>query len=182
MKDIMLRVMRRLLAESDGRGEIHVYDFDDTLVKTDSHVHVVHDDGSRRALSPHEYAVYTPMKGDTFDYSDFEQVKDPDPILSMVNKMKQSIMTLGRDNVFVLTARGNSGPVKEYLSTLGFGGIEVYAVGTSNPEAKAGVIRDHILSRALTRVVFYDDSPKYIDSVGGLRDEFPGVEIVTIQV
>ena len=35
MDDIELRVLGRLLTEQDSRGsEIHVFDFDDTLVKT----------------------------------------------------------------------------------------------------------------------------------------------------
>ena len=41
MDDIELRVLGRLLAEQDSRGsEIHVFDFDDTLVKTKSKIYL----------------------------------------------------------------------------------------------------------------------------------------------
>lgn len=183
MKDIVLRIMKRLLAEvADSPSELHIYDFDDTLVQTDSHVYLTTPDGKRRRLTPHEYAVYAAGHGDTFDYSDFEKVINPRPIMPMVDKMKDSISKLGVNRVFVLTARGNPQPVRDYLSTLGITGIRVFAVGTSNPIAKANVIRNEIVVCEPKRVLFYDDSPKYINSVRALEGEFPGVEIITIQV
>lgn len=183
MKDVMLRIMSRLLNEvAEVPSELHIYDFDDTLVQTDSRVYLMTPDGTRHQMTPHEYATYSPAAGDVFDYSDFEKVINPRPIMSMVRKLKSSISSLGHDRVFVLTARGNSQPVKDYLSILGINGIRVFAVGTSNPEAKAAVVRDEIVSGRPTRVVFYDDSPKYINSVQGLQSEFPDVKIDTIQV
>ena len=177
----MIRVFDRLLSRSRKPRELHVYDFDDTLVTTDSHVYVQRVDGTVVALTPHEYAVYERGPDEVFDYSDFERVVDPEPNLEMVQRMKRSIERLGSENVFVLTARGNPMPVKQYLSTLGFD-VRIYAVGTSDPEAKADVIRDQIVTHGYRRVEFFDDSPKYIASVGALHDEFPAVDIITIQV
>jgi len=180
MKDVFFRVFDRLLRPRL-TDELHVYDFDDTLVKTDSYVYVEKSNGSRSTLTPHEYATHERELDDVYDYSDFEQVINPRPIVDMVNRMKESIETLGPENVFVLTARGDSLPVQDYLSILGLD-VRVYAVGTSDPEAKAKVIRDQILARGYRRVEFYDDAPKYIASVEALHVEFPDVDIVTVQV
>jgi hypothetical protein len=182
MKDIMLRVFDRLLSKTRRNDELHIYDFDDTLVKTDSRVHVKNFDGKKTSMSPHEYVSYVPVAGDVFDYTDFEVVINPSPIMPMVDKMKKSIEDLGPDNVFVLTARGNPEPVKEYLATIGLGDIRVYAVGNSDPNAKADVVRNQILSKGYRRVEFYDDAPKYIASVSALSSEFPDVNINAVQV
>ena len=116
MDDIELRVLGRLLAEQDSRGsEIHVFDFDDTLVKTKSKIYLTSRDevGNevKRSLTPREYAQYKRQHGDVFDYSDFEQVIEPEPVKPMMLNLMKSIRDSGIDNVFILTARGNSVPV-----------------------------------------------------------------------
>lgn len=181
MKGVFLRVFDRLMSKSRPADELHVYDFDDTLVQTDSYVYVEKSNGSKLALTPHDYAVHEKEVDDVYDYSDFEEVINPRPIKEMIDKMKASIVELGPENVFVLTARGNPLPVEAYLSTLGLA-VKVYAVGSGDPEAKARVIRDQIRSRGYRRVEFYDDAPKYIASVEALHAEFPDVDIVAVQV
>lgn len=181
MKDVFLRVFDRLMSRPRPVDELHVYDFDDTLVQTDSYVYVEKSNGSRLALTPHDYATHEKGGDDVYDYSDFEEVINPRPIKAMVDRMKASIVRLGPENVFVLTARGNPLPVEAYLSTLGLD-VRVYAVGSGDPEAKARVIRDQIESRGYRRVEFFDDAPKYIASVEALNAEFPDVEIIAVQV
>lgn len=158
-----------------------MYDFDDTLVQTDSYVYVEKSNGSKVALTPHDYAIHEKDLDDVYDYSDFEEVINPRPIKEMIDRMKASIARLGPENVFVLTARGNPLPVEAYLSTLGID-VRVYAVGSGDPEAKARVIRDQIESQGYRRVEFFDDAPKYIASVEALNVEFPDVEIIAVQV
>jgi len=181
MKDILYRVYDRLLSRRRPPDELHVYDFDDTLVHTDSYVYVEKSNGSRLALTPHDYASHERGLDDVYDYSEFEQVINPRPIKSMIAKMKHSIEKLGAENVFVLTARGNPIPVEDYLSTLGIN-VRVYAVGTSDPEAKARVIRDQVSSKGYRRVEFFDDAPKYVASVEALNAEFPDTAIIAVQV
>ena len=60
--------LRDLLNEDK---KLRIFDFDDTLVKTKSHIYITHRDGKKSKLSPGEYAVYTPKQGDQFDFSDF---------------------------------------------------------------------------------------------------------------
>ena len=54
--------------------QLHVFDFDDTLVKTKSFVYVTHSNGKTDKLTPGQYAVYVKKAGDKFDYKDFEKV------------------------------------------------------------------------------------------------------------
>ena len=55
---------------------LRIFDFDDTLVKTDSYVYVNNGD-SKIKLTPGQYAVYNEKDGDQFDFSDFKKVKNP---------------------------------------------------------------------------------------------------------
>ena len=53
------------------RGMLSIFDFDDTLVTSDSWVYVKRPDGTEMQLDAAEFAVYTPKKGETFDFRDF---------------------------------------------------------------------------------------------------------------
>jgi hypothetical protein len=97
-------------------------------------------------------------------------------------KLRMAIQDFGEKNVFILTARGNPGPVREFLDSQGVPNIRIFAVGTSDPQAKAKVIEDEVLSRGIKRVKFYDDASKNITAVRALRDDLPGVEIIAVKV
>lgn len=81
----------------------YITDFDDTLVHTDARVIVVSKDGKKRDISPADYASYEKQPGDTFDYSEFEQLKNPRPITKYVNLLKKVIDQKKADKVVVLT-------------------------------------------------------------------------------
>ncbi len=177
-----MRVYSRLLSLNSRVPEIHVFDFDDTLVRTNSKIHIIHKDGRTSSLRPREYAAYRRVPGDVFDYSEFEKVIDPVLIPSTFLRLKRAISDVGHENVFILTARGNPDPVAEYLSSIGVEGIRVFATGTSDPAAKAQVIKDNVTSRGVGRVYFYDDAMKNIDAVRNLRKILPSVDIITVRM
>lgn len=178
----MVVMNMELLESLVNADEIHVFDFDDTIVKTGSMIHVTSADGETFSLTPRQYAMYTPAEGDVFDFSDFEELVDPSPVNSTLLKLKIAIRDVGVRNVFILTARGNQDPVREFLNSQGIPGIRIFAVGTSNPQAKANVIEKEVLSRKIKRVYFYDDAVKNIMAVRALRQDLPGVNIVAVKV
>lgn len=169
----------------ESTAEINVFDFDDTLVHTKSHVYLTTAAGEHRALTPGEYAVYDPAPGDTFDYSEFDSVNSPSPITHMLLKLKYAIRNVGLDNVFILTARGAPEPIRMFLGEMGITGIDIVALGNSDPQSKADVIKDEILARGVKLVKFYDDSSKNIAAVKALRRDpelSTDVQIMAIKV
>ena len=48
-------ISRSLFVESK---KLRIFDFDDTLVKTNSFIYVTHKDGKTSKLSPGQYAIY----------------------------------------------------------------------------------------------------------------------------
>ena len=180
--NILENVFRRLLVESK---EINVFDFDDTLVRTESYIYMTSQDGKTVKMTPAEYAVYESEPGDQFDFSDFQRVLSPTPITGMITKLKQAIQDWGNENVFILTARGDAEPIRNFLDGLGIEGIRIDALGSSNPYAKAAVIRDEAQNLKRGTIKFFDDSPKNIRAVRKLKDDpkVPKeVEIVAVKV
>ena len=160
----------------------YITDFDDTLVHTDARVIVVDKDGKRKEISPAEYAAYEKQPGDTFDYSEFEQLKNPRPIKKYVDLLKKVIERKKVDKVVVLTARGHTKPIAKFLQSQGItSGVTIAALGDSDPMEKARYIEKHIKD-GYTRVAFVDDAPKNVRAVKSLIDKYPQAKLVVQQV
>lgn len=155
-------IARSLFVESK---KLRVFDFDDTLVKTDSFIYVTHANGKQTKMTPGEYAVYTPKKGDRFDYSDFEHVKNPVEIKGIAELLKRMVTGSGDRGVFILTARSAEKPIKQYLKDVGIRNVTVVGVGSSDPMKKADWIEAQIDKEGYDDVYFIDDSKKNVDAV-----------------
>jgi len=154
-------ISRSLFVESK---KLRIFDFDDTLVKTNSFIYVTHKDGKTSKLSPGEYAVYKERPGDTFDYKDFQQVTNPQLIKGYVELLRRMVDSGGSREVYILTARAAERPVSQFIKDLGINGVKVIALGDNNPEKKADWIEDRV-KEGYDDVFFVDDSPKNIDAV-----------------
>jgi hypothetical protein len=156
--------------------KLRVFDFDDTLVKTKSHIYITHGDGKKSKLTPGEYAVYEPKDGDNYDFSDFEQVKQPQEIKGVTKLLKTVARAEGERKVVILTARAAYKPVKDYLQDIGLEGIYVVALASNDPQDKANWIEDKIKA-GYKDVFFIDDSHKNITAVNKLKDKYPDIKM-----
>ena len=154
-------ISRAILSEDK---KLRIFDFDDTLVKTNSFIYVTHKDGKTSKLSPGEYAVYKEQPGDKFDYKDFQQVSNPQLIKGYVELLRRMVSSGGSRDVFILTARSAEKPVAQFIKDLGIRGVTVVALGDNNPEKKADWIEDKVKA-GFDDVYFVDDSPKNVDAV-----------------
>jgi FMN phosphatase YigB (HAD superfamily) len=154
-------ISRAILSEDK---KLRIFDFDDTLVKTNSFIYVTHKDGKTSKLSPGEYAVYKEQPGDKFDYRDFQQVTNPQLIKGYVELLRRMVSSGGSRDVFILTARSAEKPVAQFIKDLGIRGVTVVALGDNNPEKKADWIEDKVKA-GFDDVYFVDDSPKNVDAV-----------------
>lgn len=157
--------------------KLRVFDFDDTLVKTGSMIHVTNGTGEKFDLTPGEYAVYEPLPGDEFDYSDFSKLIDPREIV-WTGKILRNILRSGGE-VVILTARSAQAPVYQFLEDAGLPSIEVIALASSDPQKKADYIEDRIVKDGVKFVEFFDDSPKNVEAVEALNGKHPGVRIIS---
>lgn len=146
---------------------LRIFDFDGTIVETKSHVYVTHKDDKVSKLTPVEYAKYVPKKNDTFDFSEFETLKNPIELKQMTDILRKMIRSNKDNGIFILTSRGNPTPVVKYLRDIGIKNksVSVVALGSSNPRDKVMWIQDKIEKEDFKEVYFADDSEENINAV-----------------
>ncbi len=175
----MLTLINILNEESNKK--LRIFDFDDTLIISNSKIWVTHKDKSKEALSTSEYANYKKKKGDIFDYSEFKKVIRPKQIKFTTNLLKQFISDVGEKNIVILTARSYNFPIKKYLYKIGLSNVDVIALGNSNPELKKDWIENKI-KEGYNDIFFIDDSRKNIKAVNELKSKYPNIKLKTYQI
>jgi len=155
-------ISRNLFTESKN---LRIFDFDDTLVKTNSYIYVTHTNGMKSKLTPGQYAVYTEKPGDVYDFKDFEQVKEPQEI-QKITKILRGIVSKSKEVVYILTARASYQPIKKYLSDIGINSQKIYvvALASNNPKDKADWIENMIDKEGYDDIYFVDDSEKNVSA------------------
>ena len=148
-----------------------IFDFDDTLCRTDSKIHVVNAEGVRRALSPGEFASYVEAPGEQFDYSDFLSLINPRPV-KWVNRVLRAVYDChGSEHITILSARGFPGPIHEYVTMHGMSGIEVVTLGSGanvTADAKVEWVSTRIEAKNYDSVIFLDDSARNVQAASQL--------------
>jgi len=136
-----------------------VFDFDDTLFHSGARVIVQKPGKDPTYLSTHEYAIYIPEPGDEFDYSEFSTYPPrPEPIARTTRALQSAVLRHGLENVIILTARGDSGPVEKVLENFQMPPVEVIAISSSLPKDKANVLDEIIGEKGYNRLTLYEDS------------------------
>jgi len=158
-------IARSLFTESK---KLRVFDFDDTLVFTNSYIYVKSIDGREKKLTPGEYALYDEKPGDEYDFRDFYSVQEPQELKKVTKVLKRVIQKNNGDGVYILTARPQSVDkhVQRYLKDIGIKQrIPVTGLQNNNPKAKADWIENKIDNEGYDDVYFADDSIKNVDAV-----------------
>ena len=166
-------ISRSLFVESK---KLRIFDFDDTLVKTNSFIYVTHKDGRKSKLNPGQYAVYNERPGDVMDFTDFQKVTDPKLIKGYVELLKRMASSDSGRTVYILTARAAYKPVYDFIRTLGIRNIEVVALGDNNPEKKADWVEQKVKDEEYDDIFFVDDSLKNVDAVRRRLKLYPNVK------
>jgi hypothetical protein len=176
--EVVLRDVEQRFAKPVTEKKLRVFDFDDTLVKTDARVGVTTAAGQKFWLNPGEYAVYESRPGDTFDFSEFRgRLINPREIRWVGQILRKVFAKRGAQGAALLTARGDPQPIRTFLEALGLHNIEIAALESNDPQRKAQWLAQQIDRRQLTHVEFFDDSTKNVAAVQSLQSRFPHVKI-----
>ena len=155
--------------------KLRVFDFDDTLVKSNSKVFLVRN-GKRKEMTPGEFAIYKKKPGDEFDFSEFDRVIEPKQIKAMFKVFKNIYKASGSRRLTVLTARAAYRPVRKFLNDVGFSDVFVVALGDANPQKKADWIQSQ-REKGYDDILFLDDSPKNVTAVKKLKQKYPKIKM-----
>lgn len=161
--------------------KLRIFDFDDTLATTDAKIRILN---KGLALSTQDYADYHVELGDKVDFSDFEKgLINPKP----TNFLKTAFRKIvgGEADIMILTARADTGGIREFLSKwidpqrlIIVGGRK----GTTGKEA-TDLKKNAILSRLddYDDIRFYDDSEANIEAVKSLESPKIKTQLVIVK-
>jgi hypothetical protein len=160
--------------------QLKIFDFDDTLAKSETPVIIKKADGSSITLTPAQFATYKMEPDDVLDFTYFNKmISKATPIKHNVELLKTYLSNPGRYKVTILTARRLAFPVQYWLKKLT--GREVYVVGVagSDPMLKANYIEKEI-KKGYTDIFFMDDSLPNVQAIKDLNKKYPNVNIEAI--
>ena len=155
---------------------ISVFDFDDTLAKTNSKILVTMPDGKKIKIDATEFAkrdAELTAKGAKYDFSEFNKVIDgkKGPLADLALKRQGKF---GSKDIFVLTARPQiaASAIKKFLDGIGLSLPLANITGLENgsPQAKA----DWVLSKTslgYNNFYFADDAIKNVKAVKQILDQ-----------
>lgn len=145
---------------------LHVFDFDDTLIRSDTNIIVNKKDGTKLELNSTEYKHYKPESGDEFDYSEFDKYPFEAQIIENVfAELRAAVALDGPGSVVILTARQNPEPVKNFLKDNDLQGVSVIATGSDSPYAKAHYILGRLKNEGFNEAIVFEDNVKNIRTI-----------------
>ncbi len=177
LRGIIKEELENFIAEVLGAKSLFIFDFDDTIARTNSKVFLTRDDKTIEMDSP-TFAKYEYQEGDKLDFSDFIRV-DGDIIPHTLAILDDAIDK--GHKVAVVTARspGAIEGIKAFFRQNGITPPDIYA--TAGSEGKPPVLRDLLEQDDYGRVIVYEDCRKNIESLKPVADEM-GVPYTAICV
>jgi hypothetical protein len=157
--------------------KIRVFDFDDTLARSNSKVLYEMPDGTTGTLNATQFAQKAgelEEQGAKFDFSEFSKVVDGKrgPVFKAIENI---VKARGAEDVFILTARpaNAAGPIKEFMDALGVNlPIEnIVGLGDGKAEAKARWMTGKA-AEGYNDFFFVDDAYKNVKAVQDALDVF----------
>ena len=161
-----------------------VFDIDDTLVHTQTKVHVVKDGQVVDSLNSHDFTHYRLKPGEEFDFSGFRNAREffekSKPIIPMMNQLKRDIAT--GNKVVMVTARADFDDKELFLDTfrkfgIDMGKVHVYRAGNSKEgtteERKKAIIKRLLDSGNFTKAIMYDDAKPNLHTFIELKRDHP---------
>ena len=171
---------RGITQQKQSTNPLVVFDFDDTLVRSDGLIRVVHHDGAESVMTTSKFARYVQKSGDVFDYSMLAGENTIVEVLPHFSVMLDAIAMFGPRAVFVLTARHNPHGPRRMLTSLNVPRcVRVIATGSTDPQSKVSWIRTKVARDGHDHIEFFDDNRMNVSAVEDLAAEFPDVRLST---
>ena len=161
-----------------------VFDIDDTLVHTQTKVHVVKDGEIINSLNSHDFTHYKLKPGESFDFEDFRNAREffekSKPIIPMMQQLRQDITT--GNKVVMVTARADFDDKELFLDTFRKYGIDmskvhVYRAGNSKEGStenrKKAIIKRLLDQDNYSKAIMYDDAKPNLHTFIELKKDHP---------
>lgn len=173
---------KQYLNEFKKETKSYAFDVDDTLVTTDSKVHVFKGDEKVKSLSPQDFNEYKLGKGENFNFDDFSsndiivKTGKKTSFWSVAQNINDAIKN-GKSNsvLYIITARPTEAKkgLYDFLVNQGLSELKLKNVftvgdkGTPVSSLKKMVLKN--LKKKHTEVTFFDDDTKNIELAKELK-------------
>ena len=148
---------------------LYIFDFDDTLAMTNSHVRVIRIDGTIDRMDSRQFAKYRYEDGDQLDFSEFTKAEGK-LIDGTVQALEDAISESGIGNVYIVTARAEADPVEKFLEAMNVSVPEV--VATAGSEGKATWLTGQLTMNDYDTVMVYEDCRKNITMLNDIVEAY----------
>jgi FMN phosphatase YigB (HAD superfamily) len=169
-------------------SKLVIFDIDDTLVHTQTKVHVIKDGKVIKSLNSHDFTHYKLQPGESFDFGDFTNAEEffinAKPIIPMMNQLKRDIAT--GNKVVMVTARSDFNDKELFLDTFRKYGIDmskvhVYRAGNMvgkipTEEKKKIIIKNLLDKNNYTKTIMYDDAIPNLHAFMSLKKDYPNTK------
>ena len=161
-----------------------IFDIDDTLVNTQTKVHVINDNEVVKSLNSHDFTHYKLQPGEEFDFGDFRNAREffekSRPIIPMMNQLKRDINT--GNKVVMVTARADFDDKELFLDTFRKYGVDMNKVhvyragnikGGTTEERKAHIIKTLLDKDNYSKAIMYDYAKPNLHTFIYLKKDHP---------
>jgi hypothetical protein len=161
-----------------------VFDIDDTLVYTQTKIHVIKDGQVVNSLNSHDFTHYKLKPGESFDFGDFSNAREffdnSKPNIPMMNQLKRDINT--GNKVVMVTARSDFDDKELFLDTfrkfdVDIDRVHVYRAGNnkqgSTEERKKQIIKTLLDKDDYNKAIMYDDAKPNLHTFIELKKDHP---------
>jgi FMN phosphatase YigB (HAD superfamily) len=165
-----------------------IFDIDDTLVHTQTKVHVIKNGKLVHSLNSHDFTHYKLKPGEEFDFGDFADAREffekSKPIIPMINLLKRDINT--GNKVVMVTARADFNDRELFLDTFRKYGVDMSKVhvyragnmqGKISTENKKKLIINQLLEKDnYDKAIMYDDALPNLQTFISLKKDHPNTK------
>ena len=168
---------------------LHVFDIDDTLLKTAAKIKVMKGDKHVDSLSSSQYNDHKLPRGHHYDFSEFhsaETFSKGEPVDKMMNKLKaihKNVKAKPNSKVILATARPDLDSKEGVLNTFRKHGVDIDNIHIhrsgnlpgegSVAEKKAQTIHNELNKGKYTHATLYDDNKENLNHFLGLQKHHP---------
>lgn len=164
-----------------------IFDIDDTLVYTQTKVHVIKRGQIVKSLNSHDFTHYQLDTDEEFDFGDFRNAKEffdnSKPNIPMMDQLKRDINT--GNKVVMVTARADFDDKELFLDTfrkfgVNMSKVHVYRAGNSKQgsteQRKKQIIKMLLDKDVYSKAIMYDDAKPNLHTFMELKKDYSKIK------
>lgn len=183
------------IPKGEERGILNVFDIDDTLFKTDSHVLIMKNGKRVRELNSGEFNSYKLKPGEEYDFQQFRSGQHfhstAKPIDNMIRRAQRAVShERGNDKTIIITARSDFVDKEPFLQKFrdhGFpidrvfveraGNLQKLQSSAKTPITKGVILTKYIKTGKYNKIRMWDDHEGNLDILLKLGERHPEIEV-----